>query len=166
MFVIHPHSVVDVITNSSSELFVFNGSNKEVIVDMIKEVYPHYLDEYYELKNIVELSTDELELYLGYTCSPGCWPAYKSQYPVPNGFTFEELYEPERDWQTDEIKKPAWNGEIQYKLKLKITDENREDIINRLSPDKEMYFLFSIEDNPDWDYQMKLENFGERIHLG
>jgi hypothetical protein len=29
-----------------------------------------------------------------------------------------------------------------------------------------MYFLFSFDDNPDYDYQEKLEVFMDRFHLG
>jgi len=39
LFVINPHSIIDVITNSSSELYVFKGKNKETIEKMIEEIY-------------------------------------------------------------------------------------------------------------------------------
>ena len=170
LFVLQPHSIVDVITNSSTELFVFQGKEKESIIEMIKEIYHDYLSEYEELKNITELSVEELDTYFSYMCSPHCWPATKLNYPILPGFTFEELYEPERHYKTNEIK-VAWNGEIQYTLKRNkdynfVTEDNKEELINKLSPNKDMYFLFSVDENPDWEYQEKLEMLGTRIHLG
>lgn len=171
LFVIKPHSMVDVITNSSSELFVFNGDSKESIKEIIKSVYPNYLDEYHELVNISEISIQNLDIYFSYACSPHSWPAKISDYPILPGFTFDELYEPERDWQTNEIKEPAWNGEFQYRLKQNedysfITKENFEEMKKKLSPNNDMFFLFSKDDNPNWDYQDKLMNIGYRYHLG
>ena len=36
----------------------------------------------------------------------------------------------------------------------------------RLDPNKEMLFLYSIDENPGWDYQELLMNIMDRIHLG
>ena len=47
-----------------------------------------------------------------------------------------------------------------------VTDKNREEIINKLCPNKNMWFLFSIDENPNWDMQEKLMNIAERYHLG
>lgn len=172
MFTLKLHSVIDVITNSSSELFVGKAQSKEIMESMIKELYPNYLDEYDELLNIDELSPDTLDTYFYYACSSHCWPATKEMYPILPGFTFEELYEPEDDG------KPAWNGSIQYRLKNNdpdpdckwhrsfVTEENFEEIKNKLDPKREMYFLFSKDENPDWEYQEKLEMVMERHHLG
>jgi hypothetical protein len=171
MFVIRPHSIVDVITNSSSELFVFEGKEKETIEEIIKDVYPNYLNEYEALKNITELSIQELDTFIQYYCSPGVWPARKKDYPILPGFTFEELYEPDMDYITGEIRIPAWNGELQYRLKRHdkynfITEDNYIEFINKMSPNKDMYFLFSTDENPDWDKQEQLMNIGARYHLG
>jgi AAA+ ATPase superfamily predicted ATPase len=85
--------------------------------------------------------------------------------PILNGFTFEELYEEENNG------KKAWNNEIQYKLKESenycfVTEKNFEEIKKKLDPNKEMYFLFSKDDNPNWDYQENLMKFMDRLHLG
>lgn len=170
MFIIRPHSIVDIITNSSSELFVFEGKEKDAIDEMLKIVYPNYLTEYEELKNITELSVEDLDLYISFATGSNSWPAKKEDYVILPGFTFDELYQPERDYRTGEIK-PAWNGEIQYRLKQNsnyrfVTKENKNDIINRICPDKNMFFLFSMDENPKYEYQQRLEMFGQRIHLG
>lgn len=178
LFTLKVHSIVDVITNSSSELFVGKNQSKDEMIEMIEEIYPHYLNEYDELKSIDDLTISELEGYLSYYCTAHCYPASRSQYPILDGFTFDELYEPKKDWKTGKVKKAAWNGELQYALRdnLKdkdnnwntsfVTEENFEDVKNKLDPNREMYFLYSIYDNPNWDYQEKLELFMTRIHMG
>ena len=90
-FMLNVHSIVDVITNSSDELFVGKASSKDDITKLIEEVYPDFRTEYEEPTSIKELSASELDTYLSYLCSPHCWPATKDQYPIPHGFTFEEL---------------------------------------------------------------------------
>jgi hypothetical protein len=172
IFTLRPHSVVDVITNSSSELFVGKSQSLSTMKELIEAVYPDYLTEYNELKSIDDLTADELEIYFSYTCSPHCWPGEKSQWPVIPEFTFEELYVEE------DGGKPAWNGEIQYRLKNNVinaknkwdqsfvTEENFEEIKNKLDPNREMYFLFSLDDNPNWDMQEQLESFMDHHHLG
>ena len=159
------HSAVDVITNSSSELFVGESDSLELMKGIISEIYPDYLNEYEELKGIDDLTASELNTYICYVCSPHMWPATKSMYPVLPGFTFDELYEPEDEG------KPAWNGHVQYRLRRNerwrfVTEENLEEIKRKLDPDKRLYFLFSIDDNPNWDMQEQLENVMNRIHLG
>lgn len=177
LFVFKPKNVVDIITNSSSELFVLKGETKEIVEEMIANVYPEYKNEYDEVKHISELSVDDLDNYFNYLCSPHMWPATKANYPVPDGFTFDELYEPKKNWETGEVEKPAWNGAIQYELRNNlvtkekwrssfVTEENYQEIVNKLDPERKMYFLYSLDENPDWDMQEKLMNIGERFHLG
>jgi hypothetical protein len=47
-----------------------------------------------------------------------------------------------------------------------VTEDNLEEIKRKLDPDKRLYFLFSIYENPNWDMQEQLENVMNRIHLG
>ncbi len=174
LFVLYIDNAIDLITNSSSELFVLTAKSKSLATNMIESVYPNYLNEYAEIKHINDLTLEELDSYFSYHCSPHMWPAKKSNYPIIPGFTFEELYEPEKDWQTGEEKKPAWNGEIQYKLRNNSSDkwggfvieENKEEILNKLDPERKMYFLYSLDENPDWDMQEKLMEVADRYHLG
>lgn len=178
LFVFKPKNVVDIITNSSSELFVLKGETKTIVEEMIENVYPNYKDEYDEIKHISELTINELDNFFNYLCSPHIWPASKENYTIPEGFTFDELYEPRKNWETGEIEEPAWNGEIQYELRnnLKdktnkwkssfVTNKNKKQILNKLDPKGEMYFLYSKDENPNWDYQEALMGIGERFHLG
>jgi hypothetical protein len=87
-------------------------------------------------------------------------------YPVPKNFEFDDIYEQELDYKT---KQPivAWNRVIQYRVKRNlITDENFEEFKRRLDPLKKTFFLFSKDDNPDWEKQELLMEIMERIHLG
>jgi len=47
-----------------------------------------------------------------------------------------------------------------------VTVENIEEMRMKLDPKGELYFLYSIDENPDWDFQQALESVGERFHLG
>lgn len=171
LLVYKAHSVIDVITNSSSELFVSLNKDKEIIRSLIEEIHPEYLDEYEELKGIDELTPNELDTYFQFACSPTTWSSVdKSSYPVLPGFTFEELYE--EDEENTWSRKPGCS----YKLRNNdgenktwgdfVTEENFNAIKEKLDPNREMQFLFSIGDNPEWDYQEKFEEFMFRFHLG
>ncbi len=180
LIVISVNNVIDIITNSSSELFVLKGETKEIVTEMIRDIYPDFESDYESLKHISELSNNEIDTLLEYHCSANCWPSRKSMLPILKGYAFDELYEPERNWKTGELNPPAWNGEIQYKLKnnlsviydgtyqpsLFVTDENRDRVIKAIEDSIGNYFLYSINDNPDWDYQEKLMEIGHRYHLG
>lgn len=180
LFAFNVSNIINLITNSSSELFVLEGETREIVKEMIESKYPEYLSEYEDIKKIDELSVEELNTYFDYTCSPGMWPATKGNYPVLPGFTFDELYEPKKDFKTGLPENPAWNGQIQYELRDNtkrkesdtwhfgrfVTEENREEIIKKLCPDNNMWFLFSIDENPNWDMQEELMCIGERYHLG
>jgi hypothetical protein len=47
-----------------------------------------------------------------------------------------------------------------------VTEDNFEEIKNKLDPNRTMYFLFSKDENPDWEMQEKLEMIMKRYHLG
>ena len=148
-------NTIDLITNSSSELFVLSGNTREIVTEMVESVYPEFRNEYDEIKSSRDLSEEELDYFFSFATSPMCWPASKNQYPILPGFTFEDLYEPED-------KDPAWNGEIQYQLKNNktetedewdrsfVTAENHQEILNKLDPEGKMYFLYSLDENPNW----------------
>jgi len=165
-------SIVDLITNSSSELFVLKGDTKAEVIAMIEAIYPEFRSEYEEPISIDEMTDDQLNVYMSYMCSAHCWPASKDQYPVPPGFTFEELYEKEEGEE-------SWNRG-QYELRNNarkeesgnkwahgyVTPSNSAEIRRKLDPESKTYFLFSLGDNPNWEMQQELEQISSRYHLG
>lgn len=165
LFIFQPHHLIDIITNSSSELFVLKGQTKEAVREMIANVYPEYLNEYSDLQSSEEMDIDKLATYIRYAYTGFSWSKNPQDYGLINGFTFEEMYEPryhydyETKIQTTEID--------YYSIKEDfITEDNRKRILDAIDPDRNKFFLFSYSDNPAWDMQEKLETIGERYHLG
>jgi hypothetical protein len=180
LFLIQVDNHIDLITNSSSELFVLRGKTKDVIEEMIDAVYPDFRSEY-ELKVMSEVDTWYLDLYMQRLCSPKDYDdIFRAEsmtmdmLPVPKGFTFNELYEEIYEdkyfrgnivrvrkyiLRNNKISEYDWDRSF-------ITDENREDVINRLFPNGDVWFLFSLEDNPNYEKQELLESIGQRFHLG
>lgn len=150
MFVIRPHSVVDVITNSSTELFVFDGSSKKAVEDIIKDVYPNYLDEYEELKPLGQLSDEDFESYLNWV-----YPSWDNRMALARIFNIEpeSLY---LNW-AEKATSIYWYGEL--------SKEGISLIKKQLNMDN-TFLLYSIDENPDREQQEKLMDIGTRHHLG
>lgn len=155
LFTLQFHSVVDVITNSSSELFVGLEGSKDLMVNLVKEIYPDYLSEYSEIKTIDELSDGDLDLYINYHYY--CWSnsEQRSIYNVIDGFTYDEMYI---------TKKHSW-GSTTY-IRRDFVKNNRDRVNNAIDSERKMFFMFSSDDNPDWDMQEELMNIMTRYHLG
>jgi hypothetical protein len=168
-------SAVDLITNSSSELFVLEGNTKDEVIEMVRAVYPDYKDEYAEPIHISEMTTDQLDLYMSYRTHSYSWPASKSSMPMVEGFTFDELYELETEEEAMPRMKPQYRlrNNMKHDPSIKgyqpssfVTEENIDEIRRKLDPDSKMFFMFSHDENPNWDMQEKLSNIGIRFHLG
>lgn len=153
IFVFCVDNAIDLITNSSSELFVFKGDTKKQVSGMIRKVYNNYLREYESLKSIRELNLNELNWYI----SMHYGRHGNSHLVVLPGFTEDEMYEKiERDWRPGGYDVYAKDA----------TEENQEKYIQAIDPDGKLYFMFSKDDNPDWELQEKLMEIGSRYHMG
>ena len=160
MFVFNVCNIIDLITNSSSELFVLQGDTKENVIALLEATYPNYINEYREVKRIDELSTDELDTYISFEYNS--WSNNKQQIEtnlIP-GFTFDEMY-----YVPEWAKANGFRSEDRYCLR-DITEEMRERIVDAISPKKDMYFLFSLDENPNWERQQDLMGIASRYHLG
>lgn len=148
-FVITVDNTIDIITNSSSELFVLHGQTKKHVIEMVKKVYPEYLKEYAEIVNIKDIDRRDLETYLDYEYSDRKNKIILAEkFNVPPHIMYTNFHEIDKeDW---------WYGNI--------SDEGLEAIKEQLPTD--MFFLFSLDENPNWDMQERLMNIGERYHLG
>jgi len=185
IFTLHIDNMIDLVTNSSSELFILKGDTKQTVEELLASIYPGYLSEYDEVKSILNLSTEELNIY--FRCSTGSnqWPCKKEDYSTIPGFTFDDLYEPEKEIEfpkegdfryTGNIKR-SWDGEIEYALKNNdingdcwgstfVTEKNKDSLIEKLDPNHNMWFLFSKDENPNWEMQKVLSEVAQRYHLG
>lgn len=143
---------VDIITNSSSELFVLEGEEKNIVEALIASVYPDYLTEYHPLQELDDFSNSELlSMYsreLDWTFDES-----KVKSNLPEGFTFDELFQKDS------------KGIVRLKYGC-LNDSNRVHMQNYLSKGKKKFFLYSIDENPIWDYQEKLSEIADRYHLG
>lgn len=149
LFVFTVDNMVDLITNSSSELFILHGNTKEEVIGMVGNVYPNYLNEYEEIVNITELSNESLDTYLSYSYSD-----WNDKFAVSKAFETDPSIFYKNFSEFD--KEKYWYGDI---------SEEGYKIVRESLP-KNMYFLFSIDENPNWEMQENLESIGERYHLG
>lgn len=176
LFVINIANVIDIITNSSSELFVLKAETASIAEEMIINLYPDYESEYKKIIAIEELSNEELDNFLNYHCSARCWPYGKEELPLLKGFTFDELYEAKIDSKTGKPEK-NWKGHFDYDLKDNskekrkyfgtfVVNENRERVIKAIKETVGNYFLYSLDENPNYEKQEELEQIATRYHLG
>jgi len=160
IFTTNIHSIVDVITNSSSELFVGHSDSKGELANLLKGIYPDYLDEYQELQHSSELTNEELDNYISYKYHTWSNEKQVMENKLIPGFTFEEMYEENEgsDWDRYKmIKNNKWDF---------VFDGNRERVLAGIDPNNSMYFLWSKDENPNWEMQEAIWEVMERYHLG
>ena len=149
LFVFNVSNVIDLITNSSSELFILSGNNMNEVKSLIESVYPNYLSEYQEVVSIDNISEEELDTYLTYE-----YNTWDDKLTLSKVFNIDPnvLYSNYSDFET----KKYWHGQI--------SDVGYSLIREKLP--KDMYFLYSINENPNWEMQENLMNIATRYHLG
>jgi len=148
---------IDIITNSSSELFVFKSDNKEVLISLIESIYPDFRNEYEEPVQYKDMDSNTFENCIEYQYS--AWEMKKKDCHIFKGFTFEEMYE-KSEYQR------SWQNDILYSFKKGFLQSNKDRIIQSIDPNNHLWFLFSIDDNPDWEKQELLQQVAVRYHLG
>lgn len=161
-FVFKIDNVIDIITNSSSELFVLASENQNTAKQMVRNVYSDYLTEYEEPKSIRDCTVYELNNYLNYA-----YKTYVNEYSKRNveylklgmfkmeKYSFEEMYDVRETTNCTSID-----------LKDNFVEDHFNEIIDAIDPEGQLYFLFSIGENPVWEYQERLSEIGRRFHLG
>ena len=154
LFVLTVDNVIDIITNSSSELFVLKADSDKVVTELLENVYPDFREEYREPVLLSSLDAYDLDNYLDWVNG---WRRTKEHCVVYDGFTFEEMYE--------ESKYKSW-GDTEYNLKPGFVEDNFDKIIKAIDPTNSTWLLYSIDENPNWEMQEKLEQIATRYHLG
>ena len=147
------HSVIDIITNSSSELFVFEAKTIEILKNLIKGVYPNYLKEYREVQLLSESSDEDLECYID--------TLYNTYGESNNIHIFPGILQ-EDTYYIDNIERDR----IYFMLKEDFVEKNREKLLKIIDPENNTWLLYSIDENPYFDMQERLSQIGTRYHLG
>lgn len=154
LFALNVDNIIDIITNSSSELFVLKSDSKQVVCSLLESVYPDFLDEYREPIQYKDMDEDEFESCIHWLYG---WSNEKGECEVFPGFTFDELFE-KSDY--------SWRDTIEYRWKDGVLAENKDRIIQAIDPNNHLWFLYSRDENPNWEMQEELMQIGRRYHLG
>ena len=157
VFCISIDNQIDIITNSSSELFVMRGDSKKDVIKLIENIYPNYRLEYEELKSLYELDLDELSTYISYRNDLFCYNSDGSQVMsiceslgLKPHEAFDNWYEYFSD--NNSYVTPYLSDIAKYELRNKFP--------------KNTFFLFSYGENPNYEMQERLSSIGVNYHLG
>lgn len=174
LFVFKIQSISDVITNSSSELFVFDGNDKKEVIDILDSIYPNWRDEYDEPQKVADfdrekiynflINTNIIEIYYFWN-KKEFYDGYKNEilkccYLARElGLSMTEAFD---NWETWDPTDRNLNWEA---IQLKISDKFVEKFKEKAEKEK-IYALYSLDENPLWEYQELLSEVAERHHLG
>jgi len=191
-------SYSDIITNSSSELFVFDD-NKSVdeVIKELDGIYPDWRNEYQEPEKLKD-SEDGADTMFRYSIGYNMKHFEEAAYCERNGIlpTFEsefftlydvDLTKDDFDRNLSYAKKIAdelgdtpekvfsnwdkfnpfatWDDEKELGLTeyLDLSDYGLELYKKKHAED---VLVWSLGENPDWDYQEKMSEIANRYHLG
>ena len=165
LFEFNIQSITDIITNSSSELFVFKNRELEDLVLILSLIHPCWNLEYNEPIQVNRMRDDELVTYLEWVYGGSDFDYEIRNIPITKentkrtgvakhfGLKPKFVYEGYENWD------PNIN-----KLSLKYLPEGLR-TIRAMIPDT-TFAMYSKDDNPTWEYQEKFERLGKRYHLG
>lgn len=166
MFVFRIDSIVDIITNSSSELFIMKAEGKDVLIELIESVLPEFRETYEEPILLKDSSLYLISTYIfyNYYYKGNTSPIKKSDLDVIEGFTFDEMYGYYLDLYplTNGKKTDPYYAE-KYEIRGNFIKNNLEKIIKTLDPYNNIWFMSSLDDNPAYETYEKLMPIGERI---
>lgn len=164
LFVLKIDNCIDIITNSSSELFVLNSESQQIAKELIESIYPNYKSEYEEIVSLRDASTKQIDTYMSWIEPEIDWfnhrklsreeeIAYYKSAAEKYGMTPEDYYS---NW--DSRDNEYWYGHI--------SEAGLRKSAETLDPGGKIFLLFSIDENPNWDMQEKLMEVASRYHLG
>ena len=172
LFTINIDNTIDLITNSSSELFILHEDSLETAKEMVEQVYPDYLSEYEELTSLRDSSLDNIRLYIDwvedswYDTKPYNYyqmsEKERREYSIKRYIEFANKF----DLQPEDIYDNwdnIYKGDYWY---ANISDSVVKLLADKIDPDGKIFLLRSISENPNWDYQEQLSNIATRYHLG
>lgn len=169
LFVVNVDNMINLITNSSSELFVMRGETEESVKEMVKAVYPDYEKEYTEPTSLKNSSVDDIESYMDWVevCQYrelGFSPTFEQTKNWYIGVAERFAQKPEDFYDNwDEFlgkSEERWFGYASIK------SEYYPMMANAIDPNGTIILMWSHDENPNWDMQEALMNIGDRYHLG
>ena len=175
LFVFNIQSASDVITNSSSELFVFDSDSAKRVKEMLDCNAPGWEEEYQEPIKFSDMSEEDQIDYIDWCLSDLYFDDFK--YDTPQEFNeaiirkyhkltclpkeeIPKLFENWNDFELNDTKDIRY-----YYFRLRLSDYGIEVFKDKFCDD---ICLWSIGENPNWERQEKIMDWcgGERHHLG
>lgn len=156
IFTFNIDNVIDIITNSSSELFVLEAESETIVKEMVSSAHTNYQNEYEEPIKLIDCSAEQMETYVDSVFRNYCdfsSRIKKTDYSM-GGIAPELLY---ANWDQKD-KEQYWYprlSESGIKLFKKAID-----------PEGKIWLLFSLDENPNWEMQESLMSIATRYHLG
>ena len=149
IFEFNVDNTIDIITNSSSELFVLKGETKKIVEEMIRSVYPNFECEY-DFISLDDADDDQIDTYVS--------SAINSYNDDEFSLCRKMKIKPDVLYKNFGMYgiTSYWHGEY--------SDEGRKEMIDFLP--KNTYLLFSKDENPNYEYQEMLSGIASRYHLG
>lgn len=165
LFVFQVQSFTDVVTNSSSELFVYTGTERE-IEKLLNNTVPGWEDEYYSPVSLDNISKDDLETYMNHAYDTYDWNSWDRVITRENSnqtrWAKELGIDPYQLYSNYNIWDPSSKD---YKISYLRLKDGWDKLVKEKLP-KNLVFVFSSEENPDWDRQETMMDYGTRYHLG
>lgn len=191
LFTFKIQSFSDVITNSSSELFVFDDKGDvEKVKEILDGLYPKWRDEYAEPVLLKDADDNDVELYADYLL-PGGWDyEYRAETSeecrnllrqdirtffnedAKRFFPNIDTWDPKYHWCNDKKFENKTFNDLTREEQVEIWSKQElecdyEEVAKYLKDNRQNeVLLFSLDENPNWDMQEKLETVANRYHLG
>ena len=170
LFVIAVDNMINLITNSSSELFVLNGDTLDSVRQMVSSIHPDYLTEYHEIVALKDADNMLTETYLDWIEN-----SWHNHWEETRDMSEKERIEYDIAKHTKEAEKYGmlpeaffenWDERNDKYFYSRISEKGYDAVRHTLDPNGRIFLLLSLYDNPNWDKQEALRNIGSRYHLG
>ena len=155
LFVIKPHSIIDVITNSSTELFVgTTNKTKEFIEEIIKEylvVYNKANNTHYNIENILTVTVIDKSNAREWASEILDWekPYYlKSSYQKRPDYDDYRTPKGNVDWEAYDLASKKWENNISNNISEDLINEFIGNVVIQGTEDNSIpYTLFDLIEN-------------------
>lgn len=170
LFTIFVDNTIDIITNSSSELFVLNGDTLNTVQQMVASIHPDYLTEYHGVVALKDANNMLTETYLDWIEN-----SWDNHWEKTRDMSEKQKIEYYIQKHTEEAEKYGmlpegfyenWDERNNKHFYSRISEKGYDAVRHTLDPNGRIFLLLSLYDNPNWDKQEALMSIGSRYHLG